>query len=428
MNIKIQIAKKHATVVDTPVIVCGNRGYSVEFIFDSEWDAAAAKTARFVYVRKGAVRYKDVVFTGNTVSVPVLSNIKEVRVGVFAGDLRTTTPARIPCELSIRCDTGVPADPTPSQYDQIMKLIRTGGATDEQVATAVDEYMIEHPDAALSDTAKTLLLAILQSAVYTADVSATINALETAWNNATVVKYSITNNLTDVTTSNSQVSVTVGEAYSATLTPYDGMKLDSVIVTMGGVNVTEKYYDGEGNINIAVVTGDIVVAASAIANSDSDWDYEWTASSGVAPVTYDGKAATGTFVDGLYKISSDYDFAEVRPIQVEIVFKAIAHYGQQSPQFSLCYSSGNGFKVFCDNTGTISTSIGGSNAATGTAFPENNTLQTFVGSASADGCSFEFAGLNKTGAGLINNQWMNATRIAVSSATVYLAELRYKYL
>lgn len=129
MNIKIQIAKKHATVVDTPVIVCGNRGYSVEFIFDSEWDAAAAKTARFVYLRKGAVQYKDVVFTGNTVSVPVLSNIKEVHVGVFAGDLRTTTPARIPCERSIRCGTGAPADPTPSQYDQIMELLQSGGVT-----------------------------------------------------------------------------------------------------------------------------------------------------------------------------------------------------------------------------------------------------------------------------------------------------------
>lgn len=179
MNIKIQITKKHATVVDTPVIVCGNRGYSVEFIFDSEWDAAAAKTARFVYVRKGSVRYKDVVFTGNTVSVPVLSNIKEVRVGVFAGDLRTTTPARIPCELSIRCDTGVPADPTPSQYDQIMKLIRTGGATDEQVATAVDEYMVEHPGVTgLSNTSKALLLTILRSGVYTSNQKANIAALE----------------------------------------------------------------------------------------------------------------------------------------------------------------------------------------------------------------------------------------------------------
>ncbi len=124
MKIKIQIENKHATVVDTPVIVCGNSDYSVEFIFDDEWATADVKTARFVYVRGGLVRYEDVVFSGNTAPVPVLANIKEVSVGVFAGDLLTTTPAKIPCEPSIRCGTGAPAEPTPAQYDQIMELLR----------------------------------------------------------------------------------------------------------------------------------------------------------------------------------------------------------------------------------------------------------------------------------------------------------------
>lgn len=127
MVININVTNKHAAVVGSPVIVCGNSGYSVAFAFDSEWDTASTKTARFVYIQDGAVKYTDVVFTGTAVEAPILANTKEVRVGVFAGNLQTSTPAVIPCELSIRCGTGAPVDPTPSQYDQIIALLNQGG-------------------------------------------------------------------------------------------------------------------------------------------------------------------------------------------------------------------------------------------------------------------------------------------------------------
>ncbi len=132
MEIKISIVDKRPTVEGSPVIVCGNSDYSIQFTFDAEWDWTTTKTARFVFVSKGVVKYEDVVFEGNTAEVPVLDNIKEVLVGVYAENLRTTVPARIPCELSIRCGTSAPADFTPSQYDQIMALIQAGelkGAT-----------------------------------------------------------------------------------------------------------------------------------------------------------------------------------------------------------------------------------------------------------------------------------------------------------
>ena len=103
MDIKINIVDKRPAVIGTPVIVCGNSDYSIEFTFDSEWSSATAKTARFVYVKAGTIKFQDVQLTGNTVAVPVLAGIREVMVGVYAGDLRTTTPARIPCEYSILC-------------------------------------------------------------------------------------------------------------------------------------------------------------------------------------------------------------------------------------------------------------------------------------------------------------------------------------
>lgn len=126
MVIKINVTNKRAALVGSPVIVCGNSGYTLEFTFDAEWSAESVRTARFVYVRDGSVQYQDVVFSGTTAQVPVLANVQEVRVGVFAGELRTSTPALIPCERSIRCGTGAPEDPTPSQYDQIMALLSAG--------------------------------------------------------------------------------------------------------------------------------------------------------------------------------------------------------------------------------------------------------------------------------------------------------------
>lgn len=123
MIINIEVQDKRPTVLGSPVIVCGNSGYELSFSFDSEWDEEPAKTARFLFVREGKVRYEDVVFMGTTCQVPVLAGIKEVRVGVFAGNLITSTPAVISCEPSILCGTGAPEDPTPEEYHQLVALV-----------------------------------------------------------------------------------------------------------------------------------------------------------------------------------------------------------------------------------------------------------------------------------------------------------------
>ena len=119
MSIKINIANKHCIVEGTPVIVCGNSGYMITFTFDAEWDLAAKKFARFSYVRDGKRRRKDVELIGDTVAVPPVYKTRELQVGVYAGDLVTSTPARIPCKKSIVCDTCEPDDLDPSQYEQM---------------------------------------------------------------------------------------------------------------------------------------------------------------------------------------------------------------------------------------------------------------------------------------------------------------------
>jgi len=54
-----------------------------------------------------------------------------------------------------------------------------------------------------------------------------------------IITYSITNNLTNATTSNNATSIEEGSSYSATITPDDGYALESVKVTMGGVDITD---------------------------------------------------------------------------------------------------------------------------------------------------------------------------------------------
>lgn len=128
MIIEISIINKRPTVYGAPTIICGNSGYTINFTFDEEWNAYAIKTARFVYAQSGKAKYQDVVFTGTTVEVPILSNVREVLVGVYAGDLKTTTPARIICDKSILCSDPIHEEPPEDVYNQLLNLLIAGGA------------------------------------------------------------------------------------------------------------------------------------------------------------------------------------------------------------------------------------------------------------------------------------------------------------
>ena len=85
--------------------------------------------------------------------------------------------------------------------------------------------------------------------------------------------YTITNHLTNCASNNSTASIVEGGSYSATLTAEEGFELDSVTVTMGGVDITASAY-AYGVVNIASVTGDVIIAATAveIAVEDLGWE------------------------------------------------------------------------------------------------------------------------------------------------------------
>lgn len=77
--------------------------------------------------------------------------------------------------------------------------------------------------------------------------------------------YSVTNNLTNATNSNSSVLIVEGNSYTGVITADNGYVVTSVTVTMGGTDVTSTVY-ANGTISIASVTGNIVITvATAIA-------------------------------------------------------------------------------------------------------------------------------------------------------------------
>ena len=74
----------------------------------------------------------------------------------------------------------------------------------------------------------------------------------------------ITKNLTGCTISNSASQVEYGDSYTATVAADVGKELTSVVVKMGGVDITSTAYTaGSGAINITKVTGAVTITAVA---------------------------------------------------------------------------------------------------------------------------------------------------------------------
>lgn len=143
--IEITIRNKVARIASSPIIVGKNKDYIVRFNFDEDWDKYDTKTARFSQDGE----YQDIIFAGNECSMPALDGGKVVEVGVYAGDISTTTPAYLKVQKSIIDDDGVPTDPQPDVYAQLMErlneleapaavLYTVQNLTDEQKAQARD--------------------------------------------------------------------------------------------------------------------------------------------------------------------------------------------------------------------------------------------------------------------------------------------------
>ena len=162
--IHVTVRDRIATSAENSLYVCGNSDYSIEFDFDAEWAEQIVKTARFIH----GTEKDDIVFSGSTCPVPTIANATHFYVGVYAGDLQTTTSAYVSARKSILCGGTLPPKPAQSVYLQLMQMLNNGEikASPEQIAHAVDEYMAEHPvEELVADELKDAVNEVLNKAI-----------------------------------------------------------------------------------------------------------------------------------------------------------------------------------------------------------------------------------------------------------------------
>lgn len=141
-NINITVREKIAHTISDTCIVCGNSDYVAVFDFDAEWDAYETKTARFIW----GGTFTDVPFAGNECPVPVIPDAVSVLVGVYAGDLHTTTAAAVGVRRSILGGSETEAEVSHEIKDTFGKML-AGKIDAPQTAQVGEVLTVEAVDA-----------------------------------------------------------------------------------------------------------------------------------------------------------------------------------------------------------------------------------------------------------------------------------------
>lgn len=249
----VAVANKIATYCQRDgAIVCGNSDYSIKFAFDAEWDAISVKTARFMYNGIAV----DVPFEGDTVSVPKLRNTLLVTVGVYGGDLQTTTPAMIPCLKSILCQDGLPPDPEPDVYAQIMALLNHGVTRIDLSALDTEGKIVE---TYADGTERVTTMEFDGAGIPIKITDADGNETTLVWGDAL---YKITYNAPNCTIDPMPATADEGGRLELLAWSNEGYNLDTIQVTMGGVDISDKAVAQQGNdaqLRIESATGNVVI-------------------------------------------------------------------------------------------------------------------------------------------------------------------------
>lgn len=128
--IKDKIIKLDKASLEGKKVVSVNSGYIANFIFDDEWNDLT-KTVRFI----NDGEFVDVVLDDtNSCKIPrEVMKSGTLEVGVFAGDIQSTTPAKVSIVASILEEYGSPAPPSEDVYSQIMDKLDEANANEAGV-------------------------------------------------------------------------------------------------------------------------------------------------------------------------------------------------------------------------------------------------------------------------------------------------------
>lgn len=189
--------------------------------------------------------------------------------------------------------------------------------------------------------------------------------------------YSVQNILTNVTNSNTTKNVNVGDSYSAELT--SSGTITSVIITMGGVDITSTAYSN-GIITIEEVTGNVVITAVADTKSytnlistavDTDGTTIFNGVGYKADTRLSGSSGAMSSVTGVYSTGwipytlKQGDIIRLKNITLDetfgyacfLFFKSVGSAATQTAKYSTLESYGYS-PVFDDNGNVTQITIG----------------------------------------------------------------------
>lgn len=155
-----------------------------------------------------------------------------------------------------------------------------------------------------------------------------------------VKTYTISNTLTNVTTNNTTAIIEENKSYNATLTVSEGCTLETVVITMGGTDITSSAYSN-GVISISKVTGNIVI--TAIANPEEEVIINQIPISKATSTSTDIYNGTG-YKNGVYPSGSDNSITE--GTDANFVMSGYIPYVTTSTSGSTIYMKG----VTCDTS------------------------------------------------------------------------------
>ncbi len=121
ISFKVEINNRIASYSGKVRMVSENSGYYIEFDTDGEWNEYRTKTARFAV---DGELLCDKVFSGKICEVPALPTGLYLYVSLSAGDVWTTSAAKIPLTPTLEADRVIPP-PEKSVYNQIMEMMHT---------------------------------------------------------------------------------------------------------------------------------------------------------------------------------------------------------------------------------------------------------------------------------------------------------------
>lgn len=294
-NIVVKIRDGVATAELTGILTNGMVGVPVFFDLGPEWEDLTV----IAVIRGNDLTFDRPLLGTRQTTVPfeVLEKVGEhIYIGAegcsASGDLviqSNMAKVEEPVRQGADPSGDIAMDPTQPFWAELMhevEELRKGVA--ERVKTvngiAPDEngnVVAQGGGSGITTAEKALILSLFKNTAYTADMSATLAQLEALWSGSgempdepdkpVAITYKVTNNLTNVSTTNAAATIEQGAIYVASLSADDGYEISGVTVTMGGEDVTATYY-ANGAVSIPSVTGDIVITAVAEVPASADWN------------------------------------------------------------------------------------------------------------------------------------------------------------